>query len=932
MEFRLLGTVSVLKESGELPLGPAKRRSVLAALLLRSNSAVPVGRLIEAVWEEQPPACARTVVQGHVSRLRALFDEHAAAEYGVELATRGTAYELRLPEQLLDVHRFEELVRLARGHKHPVDAVPVFREALGLWRGPALTGTATSEPLTAAAEALEETRLGVVENLAAAYGRLGDHVAAATLLRAESVAHPLRESLVAALVLALYRAGRQSDAMECYHRTRAQLAEELGVDPGPALRAAYQALLRGTGPNGQIPEARAVAAGRPDAHGGAVALLNAPGTPSGEGAEAVLAAERSTAEESVPFPAPDLLPRTPRGFVGRAPELAALDAAVASARIAVVTGPAGVGKTALALHWAHERAAAYPDGVLYADLRGFSPDEGVEPGDVLREFLAALGVPPCRVPESATAAAALYRSLTEKLALLVVLDNVRGADRARPLLPAGSRSATVVTSRLRLGGLVVTELARPVPVDVLGPDASTAVLAAAVGPRVDAEPSAARRLAALCDGLPLALRVTAAQLAARPGWRLSDLAVELADEQRRLSLLSVDDSGGSGSQGVAAALHLTVEGLPEEAARLFRQLGVLPGPDLDRAAAAALMDRMPTVAAEALDRLCDAHLLTEYAPGRHTLHDLVRLYSRGLDADEDALLRLLDHYTVTALAATRAAEPDDRACCSLPSNARLPRAGAPLFAGRDAALLWYAAERDNLAAAVAAARAAGHHDRAWRLGILQWPYILWNAHDGWTPLLEDAVDSAARAADPDGESRARALVGWVLTQENRLQEALGHLRLAPALAARAGDASSEATALVNLTVALDRFGVSEESLAHTARAVTLVRGSGDVMTELLALEHRARQLITVGDPAGALACAREGLALDGDTTNGLVGIRHSMLTATAGAALMSLGKTTAGMAALTRARQLASAHGYKEGVQRAEAAFRQLGIATATRR
>ncbi|WP_225320946.1 AfsR/SARP family transcriptional regulator [Streptomyces luteolifulvus] len=938
MEFKLLGTVSVMSEGAEIPIGPVKRRSVLAALLLRANSAVPMSRLIDAVWEEEPPASARTVIQGHVSRLRALFDEYAAADHGVELATHGQAYKLRVPQPLLDVFRFEELVQGARGHKHPADAVPMFRQALGLWRGPALTGTVASAPLTVAAHALEETRIAVVEHLAAAYGRLGDHVAATTLLRAESVAHPLRESLVAALMLALNRSGRQSEAMECYHRTRAHLGEELGVDPGPELRAAYEALLRGVRPTEQIlplHEGSAVRSRQPGGPCGAGLLMDGPVTASTEGVAMERASDPAAAEDAsgpltVALPAPDLLPRAPRGFVGRAPEFAALDAAVEAARLALVTGPAGVGKTALALHWAHERAAAYPDGVLYADLRGFSPHDGVEPCDVLREFLSALGVPSCRIPESPTAAAALYRSVTANLALLVVLDNVRSADLARPLLPAGPDSAGLVTSRLRLGGLVVTELARPVPLDVLGVDASTAVLATAVGDtRVDAEPSAARRLAALCDGLPLALRVTAAQLAVRPHWRLSDLATELADEQRRLALLSVDGSEGAGAQGVAAALHLTVERLPEEAARLFRQLGVLPGRDLDRHAAAALLDRAPTVAAEALDRLCDAHLLSEYAPGRHTLHDLVRLYTRGLGADDDALLRLLDHYTLTALAAARAAEPDDQPCCTMPSNARLPRGGAPLFAGRDSALLWYAAERDNLAAAVAAARAAGHHDRAWRLGILQWPYILWNAHDCWAPLLEDAVDSAARVSDPGAESKARALIGWVLTQENRLPEALVHLRLAPSLAAQAGEVSSEATALVNLAVALDRFDVSEESLAHTARAAALVRGTGDVMTELLALEHRARQLIAVGDHSGALICAREGLALDGDTVNGLVGIRQSMLAATAGAALMALGKTVAGKAMLARARQLASAHGYEEGVRRVEAVLQQTGDTSA---
>ncbi|MFD5328455.1 BTAD domain-containing putative transcriptional regulator [Streptomyces sp. NPDC127092] len=983
MEFRLLGTVAITSEAGELPLGPAKRRSVLAALLLRANAVVPVDRLIDTLWAECPPARARTVVQGHVSRLRALFEQGGAGEYGVELATRSQAYELRMPDELLDTHRFEELVQLAGHQKHPGDAVLMLREALALWRGPALTGTVASEPLLVAAHALEETRLVAVEQLAAAYGRLGEHTRAAAVLRAEAAANPLRESLTAALMLSLYRTGHQSDALDCYHRTRTLLADELGVDPGPALRAAYEAVLRGgipgvirgaspglvtdggsgavsgavagapmgagqglvpdAGPGGGPDASRRTPAGHADGGGdgdsdsdgdGDIEDGNGHGVrqrrgqagseafPTGE--IAPFTALAGAGAGSAVLPAPDLLPRTPRGFMGRERELTALDAAVDTARVAIVTGPAGVGKTALALHWAHLRADRFEDGVLYADLRGFSPDDGLDAPDVLREFLLALGVPPRRVPESPTAAAALYRSLTEDRAVLVVLDNVRGAEEARPLLPAGARGAAVVTSRLRLGGLVVSELARPVPLGVLGLDESAALLAAAVGAdRVTAEPAAAHRLAALCDGLPLALRVTAAQLAARPHWRLADLAAELADEQRRLALLSVDGSGGGEGQGVPAALRLTVQGLPDEAALLFRQLGALPGQDLDRHAAAALLDRPPAVAAEALDRLCDAHLLTEYAPGRHTLHDLVRLYARGLRPNEEALLRLLDHYTLTAMAAARAAEPDDLPCCAVPPDVRGP-AATPHFAGRDAALLWYAAERDNLAAAVAAARATGRHDRAWRLALLQWPYMLWNGHDGWVPLLEAAVDSAAREDDPDAESRARALLGWLLTQDGRIPEALAHLRLAPELAARAGDVSSEATALVNLAVALDTTGVTPESLAHTARAAALVRDGGDVITELLALEHRSRQLLAAGDPSGALACAHQGLTIDGDTVNGLLGLRHGMLTATAGAALLALGRTAEAELTLTKARELGLTHTHQETVHRAETHLRLL--------
>ncbi|MFJ6793216.1 AfsR/SARP family transcriptional regulator [Streptomyces sp. NPDC091268] len=933
MDFRLLGGVCAVAGQSELPLGPAKRRSVLAVLLLRANSTVPVEQLIDALWDEEPPAHARTVIQGHVSRLRALLAGAGAGagagadDCGVRLVTQGPSYAFEMPKDRLDVHRFEELARRGRQRERPAEAVATLREALALWRGPALTGTVRSAPLLAAAHALEESRLVVVEHLAEACGRLGDRAGAAAVLQAEAAAHPLRESLAASLMLALYQAGRQSDALDWYHRTRGLLADELGVDPGPALRGAYEAILRGE------PAAQPSAPGAParpdrtgadlirvDATAPADRAPSAPATTPAPAAAQVSAGPRAAADA----PVPRLLPRGVRGFQGRETELLEIDRSVRDGAIALVIGPAGVGKTALALQWAHGGQTRYRDGTLFADLRGFGGAE-VEPVEIVREFLLALGVPARRMPESAAAAFALYRQLTADRALLVVLDNARKTDQVRALLPAGPDSAVLVTSRLRLGGLIVEELARPVQVDVLGPEPATALLRAAVGgDRVAAEPAAAAQLARLCDGLPLALRITAAQLAARPTWRLAELAAELANEQRRLALLSLDDHADA---GVAAALRLTVQGLPGAAQRLFAQLGVLPGPDLDRYAAAALLDGEPAVAAEALDRLAGAHLITEYAPGRYSLHDLVRLYARGLRADEGALLRLLDSYTVTALAAAAAAEPEDKPCCALPADFRAP-SSAPEFDGRDAAFTWYALQRDNLGAAVAAALAAGYDDRAWRLAVLQWPHVVWQVRDGWVPMLAQALEAAGRLDDPDAESRVRALLGWVLTREGRLPEALAELERAPALAARAQDPSSEATALVNLAVALDRDGVSDASLAHVSRAVELAREAQDVFTELLALNHRTHQLLVRGDAAAAERCTAYALTLHGaDSPTGLIALRQTLLRLGRGEALGALGEREAAEAVVRRALADAVRLGFKEA---AEAARTRLGVLTAS--
>ncbi|GHC73249.1 AfsR/SARP family transcriptional regulator [Streptomyces flavofungini] len=948
MEFRLLGGVSVATEAGELPLGPAKRRSLLATLLLRPNYPVSVQRLTEALWDDEPPARARGVIQGHVSRLRTLLVAADAEMYGVELVTQGTAYLLRMPETLIDAHRFEELVSLARGQRAVADAVAMYEEALALWQGPALTGVHPSPSLQAAAQALEETRLASVERLAAGYGQVGEHARAAALLRAEATAHPLRESLSAALVTALRRAGRRSEALDCFHRARRLLADELGLDPGPELADAYALALRGEeeaapsgGRTGAQPGARpgsqprAYPASRPGPPAGAPA-----GAPVGAPAGTPPSATRSTPPTATRPPAPptttqppapqhqppptpthshshshshtpiDLLPRSPRGFHGRSAEFTALSrAAAGEAPVCLVTGPAGVGKTAVVVQWAHRNRAVFPDGRLYADLRGFA-DTG-EPSvlDVLREFLLALGVPPRRIPESANGAAALFRSLAADRQLLVVLDNVRESEQVRPLLPGGARCVTVVTSRNRLRGLIASDAARPLPVDVLEPDDGTALLAGVLGQeRVLAEPVAARRLAELCGGLPLALRVVAARLADRPQWTLAAMAAELSDESRRAVLLDVEDTG------VRAALRLTLRQLPEAVGHHFAQLGRHPGTHVDRYAAAALAGTDPDTAEAALERMTAAHLLTRTAPDRWTLHDLVRLYARGLDADPEALPRVLDHCVATALAAAHAAEPGDEPCFAPPAGFRAPRAVRE-FADRAAAMDWYAAEREDLTLAAGAADAAGLHDRTWRIVLALWPLVVWRVRDGWAPLLETGLRAARAAADPYAQARVLALLGWVLMEEGRTAEALACLEAAPPLAAQAGDPRGEATALVNLSLAQAAHGGTDEAAHGCVRAAELARTAGDGNTERLALHHLARHQLAARDWQSALDTAYAALALT--PAAAAPSPARILLVLSTGEALLGLGDEPEGIRRLDRAAREAESSGFDEGAVQA---------------
>ncbi|MEU4500002.1 BTAD domain-containing putative transcriptional regulator [Streptomyces sp. NPDC024089] len=970
MEFRLLGTVSVDTFTGPLPLGPAKRRSLLAALLLSANTPVSISRLTDSLWDDTPPLHARSVIQGHVSRLRALLVGADAEAYGVELVTLGDAYVLRLPETLLDSQRFEELLTLARGQRSPADAVLMLKEALSLWQGPALSGAFAGRPLQAAAHSLEESRLATVEQLARAYADLGEHNRAAAVLRAEAVAHPMRESLAAALMTALYRAGRQSEALDWFHRTRRLLADELGIDPGHELADAYALILRGDpGPDAgrNAPEGHGTAARGPARVGGGDSgSSGGPGGPAGGGTGPVPAArpaaDRRTGPDGEtaagpgdhpanhpaeqpggrsggavggagvgtvgapsqapprPLPVPslagephptDLLPRAPRGFQGRTAELAALTrAAAGEAPVCLVTGPAGVGKTALALQWAHRNQAAFPDGRLFADLRGFS-DTG-EPAliEVLREFLLALGVAPRRVPESVAAAAALFRSLTDRRRLLVVLDNARHSATVRPLLPGGTDCVTLVTSRHRLEGLIASDAARPVPLDVLEPPDSTALLAGVLGEdRVLAEPVAARRLAELCGGLPLALRVTAARLAGRPTWTLAGLADELADERSRLAFLDVDDTG------VSAALRLTVQQLPQDAVHQLARLGHHPGSHFDPYTAAALAGTDPVVATAALEQLAAAHLVTETAPGRWILHDLVRLYGRGMDPEggPDALIGVLDHYIATALAAADTAEPGGEPCFVLPEDYHRPVAVRD-FVDRPTAMHWLATERDNLALAAVAARTAGFHDRAWRIILLQWPQVVWRVRDSWSPLLELALDSARARDDAYAESRVLNLLGWVLTEEGRTAEAVALLERSPVLARQAGDRLGEATALINLAVVQAEQGELDTALEGCGRAVELAQEERDAHTEMLALQHLARMQLTANRPHEALESVRTALDL-GPEHEEIA--RRVLLLTTSGEARLSLGEEDEGIRLLDLAAEEAENSGYDEGAVRA---------------
>ncbi|MFE1287452.1 BTAD domain-containing putative transcriptional regulator [Streptomyces sp. NPDC058751] len=871
MEFRLLGPVSAFTGAEEVPLGPPKRRAVLALLLLADGMPVSAERIIDALWDTRPPTHARTIVYGHISALRGLTRTTPAAE----LVTGSGGYALCAAPDSVDVRRFHDLVRRAAAGSAGQRAA-LLVEALGLWRGQALGGTGDTPSLSAAAGHLMEERLVALERYAEALHACGNGADALTLLRPAAENHPLRESLIAATVRSLHAADRQCDALALYRRTQRLLAQELGVDPGPALSTAYLDVLHSRPPHPPTT-----------------------GTPPPAAPGPRKAADPAAAPRPRP-PVPCLLPRAPAGFTGRTADLARLTtvAPAGTATLSVVTGPAGVGKTSLALHWAHAHAGDFPDGILYADLHALEPDGTGSPhAGVLHDFLLALAVEEERLPRRARAAETLYRSLLADRRALIVLDNARDSAQVRPLLPGSPRCTVLVTSRNRLEGLVATDCARLLPLRRLEPADGVRVLGGVIGePRTAAEPAAAEELAALCDGLPLALRLAAARLVARPRLTLRAMADDLADEHQRLSLLATEDLG------VAATLRLSVQRLPAAGALLFRQLALHVGSELDGGAAAALSGLPPAAARAALEELAAAHLVEERAGGRYLMHDLVRLYARSLAAQADAtgLERLLVHYLAVARAAAEAAEPGSQPCCSLPPQTS-PPGPPPAFADRAAAMAWYVTERANLTAAVAAAARAGRPELAWRLAVQLWPLIVRQVHDGWEPTLGHGLAAAVALGDTDAESRLRALLGWVLTENGRHTAALTHLSRAPGLALRAGDRRGQVIALINWAAALERTGQLTEAGIRREEAAGMARSLAHPHTETLALYHLATHLLTVGRPREALSRCRHALALAPHQQSEE---RRALLLTTCGNALRALGRDSEAQRCLQQAAAL----------------------------
>ncbi|MGK5743173.1 BTAD domain-containing putative transcriptional regulator [Micromonospora sp. URMC 103] len=812
MRFGILGPLRV--GDGEATVTAGRDRTVLAMLLLRVGQVVPVEDLVDAIWEDEPPATARAQVQTCVSRLRRRLTQLGVPSEAI--VTDPVGYGVRTAPGELDADLFTSAVEAARaavGVGRLAEARRHFRAALRHWRGPALAGI-PSRSIRRRAQALDEQRLAALEECVDVELRLGQAAGLIDELTEAVDRHPLRERLRGHLMLALSAVGRQADALAVYRDGRRLYAEELGIEPGAALQELHQRVLAGdlalTGP------------------------------------------ERRPA---VPVRA---LPRAIQDFTGRQDTLARLIKEIDEdrTRVQLIDGMAGSGKTTLAIHLATALADRYPDAQLFVDLHGHSEREPVAPAAALAALLRQLGVPGERVPADADERAALWRSELADRRAVVVLDNAASAAQVAPLLPSGRGTLTLITSRRRLTGL---DEGRPSSLAVLDPEEGIDLLALIVGrERVAAEPEAAAEVVRGCGYLPLAIRLAAARLAHRPRWRIADLAARLTDGRDALTELV------AGDRSVGQAFALSYAQVTPAAQRMFRMLGLHPGTTIDARAAAALADLPLADAEHLLDELVDAHLLDETDPGRFRFHDLVRDYARRLTAEvtsnaerSAAVERLLNvHLHLVVAAGRRINRSASRAPLSLPPVARpdLTEAGTPPD------VEWLDADRLLLIAMIRLAEATGWEIYCWQLAHAGWSY--WYAHGHLDDLIE-AHSIGLRAAERLGDDAAVAAMHNYLAsgyhRRARYGEAIASMEIALRLRSRLGDRVGQAATHRNVAIVHALRGNVATALRHLRDAMDLLRPEDDDGAVVSILGNQAAILLGAGRLAEALAVSRKQL-------------------------------------------------------------------------
>ncbi|MFF3246319.1 BTAD domain-containing putative transcriptional regulator [Streptomyces sp. NPDC002870] len=855
MRFGLLGPPAVHDASGDpRPLNSAKARALLAALLLRPNRVVPVDELKAALWGDEPPASAHASLHNHVTRLRRLLAEDD------RLRAAPPGYLLRVEPGELDTEVFEAQVRTARAAYARGDWAAVAEAArlgLALWRGSPLAGLyEPGEGAPALVERLRESRLLMLEWHYDAELQLGRHDGVGPELAALVAEFPLREAFHRQLMLILHRTGRQAEALAAYQSLRRTLVEELGVDPGPAVQEVYQEVLRR--PQAARPAAHSVPAGaaHPVSAGAAhpVSAGAAHPAPAAHPVPAPAAHPAQAAAESRPPPRPAQLPPAPAHFTGREDLAAELRAALALAaaddgvsRPVVVSGMAGVGKSALAVRVAHALRDDFPDGQLYVNLRGATPGATpLDPGNALCALLRDLGVDPLQVPGEVDAAAALLRSTLAPTRTLLVLDDAASAAQVRPLLPAGPGCAVVVTSRSPLTAL---DGAARFPLAPLSAADSGMLLRAVSGRGFD---EGLDRLVERCGRLPLALRVVAARLAARRALTADVLAGLLDAQTGRLDQLDYDDLSVRGSLAVA---H---DGLDPDAALALRRLGAVDLPEYGAPAVARLMDTAERRAAAALDRLVDVALLEEVSYGRFVPHDLVRDFARELAERDDGRQQAAERVLVWYAEATRQTgiallPPGQEAGLRLPG----PIGEAAPFDSAEQALAWGDLELPNLLALTE--RYVSQSATALLLVRAGFTYLQRRGRLQELAVLgELALDAARKSGDTAAEAHALTDLAGMNFLSGRTERALILNESAVTIWRTLGDDRRIQRGLGNRGMLLEGLGRYEEAADALESAIAYARRLGDAHGEAIILSHLGN-LYEHTDARAAIVCHERSL-------------------------------------------------------------------------
>jgi DNA-binding SARP family transcriptional activator/Tfp pilus assembly protein PilF len=850
VRFAVLGPVRAWRGEQEADVGSPQQRAVLAALLLRRGRPVMLAELLDAVWGEEPPAAAVSVVRTYVSRLRkGLEPGRDAADAPRVVVSVGDGYLLRIPEGALDLGVFERRVaeaRKLRAGGDPSAAADLLHAALGGWQGAALAGV--PGPLAESeGSRLDELRLAALEmrlDVDVELGRHGEVIAELVSLTGK---YPLREQLCRLLMLALYRSGRQAEALAAYRNTRGTLVAELGIEPGAPLKELHDRILAADASLDAVPPRQ-------------------PRTPEPE--PSVRPAPPVVTQAALPAQLPADLPT----FVGREAELDRVRAllpelgeAPTSVVIGAIGGMAGIGKTTLAVHWAHEMADRFPDGQLYVNLRGFDPTGVVVvPDDAIRTFLDALGVPPMRIPASLDAQAALYRSMLAQRRVLVLLDNARDTEQVRPLLPGSPGCLVIITSRNQLTGLVAAEGAHPLTLDQLTPAEAYDLLARRLGTdRPAAEPRAVDEIITRCARLPLALSIVAAHAAAYPGFPLSAIVDELRESHGSLDAFA---GGDDITTDVRAVFSWSYKALSAPAARLFHLLSLHSGPDISAPAAAALAGLPPRETRGLLVELTRAHLLSEHFPGRYTLHDLLRVYAaERVQAEETprerdrAVERLLSWYLHTADAAYPYITP---------RRLRIPLDPLPAlcrprdFTTHDEALGWCETERSNLVSAVHQAAVSGHPGIAWRLPAVLWGFFYLRSHmHDWLDTARVGLAAARAAHDREGEAQGLADLGAALRSSGRSDETIDHLRQAMVAYRELGDHDGRGSAVSNLGDAYLQSGQLTKAVEYIRRGLAIERVIGSAWGEGIALSNLGDVYQRLGRFDEAVDCLDQALVI-----------------------------------------------------------------------